>query len=397
MPAPLRQPILLLLLMFPMAVLNLQCVSFPEQSFYVSQDGNDEWSGLIGAPGLLGTDGPFRTLGRAKRAVREADKANLYRVNVFVREGIYRMENPLHLTEEDGGPGDTRIVWSAYPGEYPILSGSRVISDFSPVIDSTAASRIDPRYLDQVVQTDLRQQGIDDFGDFSDENGPGLELFFGGERMRRARYPNEGYLRITEVPQVGDSLMNEGSWQWTRNGIPVGRHFGVLRFDDDRLRRWAPSSDIWMHGYFVWDWRDGFQRVAKIDGEKGLVYPASPHHSYGYHQDQPVYFFNVLEELDRPGEWVIDTKEGLLYFWPPASVDSATVTVSVLDRPLLLLDSTSNVSVEGFIFEESRSEPVVVRGGDHVVVAGNTIRNAGTTGIVVEGGTGHLITGNDVH
>ena len=32
----------------------------------------------------------------------------------------------------------------------------------------------------------------------------------------------------------------------------------------------------------------------------------------------PFYVANLLEELDQPGEWCLDSEEGVIYFWPPS-------------------------------------------------------------------------------
>src|ERR1035438_2585885 len=40
--------------------------------FFVATNGNDQWSGNLPAPSRKGTDGPFATLPRALKAVREA-------------------------------------------------------------------------------------------------------------------------------------------------------------------------------------------------------------------------------------------------------------------------------------------------------------------------------------
>lgn len=354
-----------------------------EVNFYVSTEGNDDWSGRY-AHVNSGEGGPFRTLGRALEAVRSLEKWEDRQVLVHIHGGTYRIDEPLRLTVADGGVPAAPVIWKNLDEGEVILSGSRPLSNFES-------------HEGEILKADLRAAGITDLGDFSDENGPGLELFFNGARMPRARYPNEGYLHIAEVPQSGDSLIHEGSFQWTRDGIAVGRHFGVIRFDDDRIATWASSDEIWMHGYFVWDWRDGFQKVARIDGKRGLVYPEPPYHNYGFHAGQPVYFFNVLDELDRPGEWAVDIDEGVLYFWPPSAIDEAEVTVSVLEEPVFSLDGTSHITIEGLIFEETRASPIVVKGGEHVTIVGNTMRNVGRTAIEVDGGSNHVVQSNDVY
>jgi hypothetical protein len=40
---------------------------------------------------------------------------------------------------------------------------------------------------------------------------------------------------------------------------------------------------------------------------------------------------NVLEELDQPGEFVIDRGVGRLYLWPPADLKGAQITLATLE------------------------------------------------------------------
>ena len=56
----------------------------------------------------------------------------------------------------------------------------------------------------KVVQADLRAQGIDDFGEMQagvtwGSSSPGLELFFQDEPMTLARWPNQGFDKISTV------------------------------------------------------------------------------------------------------------------------------------------------------------------------------------------------------
>ena len=64
-----------------------------------------------------------------------------------------------------------------------------------------------------------------------------------------------------------------------------------------------------------------------------LIKTAPPHGLYGFRKGQRFYFLNVLEELDQPGEWFLDRKAGMLYFWPPAGPSEAAATVAVAARP----------------------------------------------------------------
>lgn len=81
--------------------------------YYVSQDGNDNWTGKSAFPLLEGDDGPFRTLNRAAREMNEGDSC-------YVLSGVYRE------TFSPGISGSSRnpIVFKALPGHKAIISCS---------------------------------------------------------------------------------------------------------------------------------------------------------------------------------------------------------------------------------------------------------------------------------
>ena len=77
------------------------------------------------------------------------------------------------------------------------------------------------------------------------------------------------------------------------------------------------------------------------------------------------YVENVLEELDQPGEWCLDTEEGKLYFWPPTgSIVDAQVVAPALDC-LMDLSGVSYVTVSGFTFTETAGGDSFLRPGGH--------------------------------
>src|SRR3989338_9234156 len=94
-------------------------------AFYVATNGNDTWSGKLQDPNSGGTDGPFATLYRARDAVRELKaqtKDGLKEpVTVMARGGKYYFDRTLDLTEADSGAPRAPVVYTAYPGESPVL------------------------------------------------------------------------------------------------------------------------------------------------------------------------------------------------------------------------------------------------------------------------------------
>lgn len=358
--------------------------------FYVSPAGNDSWSGTVPSP--TSTDGPFATLSRARDAVRRRLLTGEH-PSVLVREGLYRITSGLLLDSLDSGTDEHPVTWGAFPGESVRFIGGRTLSGFRKVTDPSVLQRFPPAFRDSILVVDLREQGIDDFG--SPPNH--MNLFFRGTRQQLARYPNRGWLFIAGVPLIQNSILNQGDKKVIKDGLPAGRHSGMFAYDGDRPSRWATQSDIWMHGYWVWDWRDAYQKVDRIDTILQLVHPAPPHHWYGYQKGQRYCFLNVLEELDSPGEWALDSAKGLLYYWPPSPPGPEDVTVSLLKEPMVLLSGASNVVFRGFTFESSRACAVKIRGGRNTLVAGCIVRNIDNdTCLVVDGGTNNGVRSCDI-
>ena len=291
-----------------------------EMRLYVSPAGNDAWTGRRSASDAVGGDGPLRTLAAAQAAVRRLNAGGglpAGGVTVEVAAGHYRLDAPLAFTCEDSGMPDAPVVYRAAPGAKVRLSGGVRLTDWRPVDDPAVLARLAPEARGEVLQADLRAHGVSDFGVMEGaaewaHSDPGLELFCRDKRMTLARYPNKGFLRIAGL-SVDDGYHIRG----TR-----GSRAGRFRIDGEteRLRRWQAESAPMLHGYWFFDWADQRMAVAALAPDTGEVTldDRRPHH-YGYREGQWFYAFNLLCELDRPGEWYLDRASGILYFWPRTS------------------------------------------------------------------------------
>ena len=246
-------------------------------------------------------------------------------------------------------------------------------------------------------EVDLRALGVSAFGDLS-SRGFGrpttvpahCELFFAGEPMTLARWPNEG-----EWDQVAG--FPEAHAQEDGHGGKIGRLEDGFFYSGDRPQRWRDTSSLWVHGYWSWDWANSYERVVQLDPAQRLVKTAPPHGQYGFRIGQRFFFLNVLEELDQPGEWFLDRTSGKLYFWPPQEATAAaTSLLSVLDQPLLRLTHVSHTTFQGLTLEATRGNAVEIQGGACNLLAGCTIRNVGNWGVRIEGGTGHGVISCDI-
>jgi parallel beta-helix repeat protein len=91
--------------------------------------------------------------------------------------------------------------------------------------------------------------------------------------------------------------------------------------------------------------------------------------------------YNILDELDSPGEWYVDKKAGILYFWPPNDIKESTIMVSILEDPIISLEGASYVTIRDLTIEVGRGIGIYMERGSNNLIAGCTVRNIGTSGI----------------
>jgi hypothetical protein len=133
---------------------------------------------------------------------------------------------------------------------------------------------------------------------------------------------------------------------------------------------------------------------------------------FGIKKDQHIYYYNVFEELDSPGEFYVNRTTGQLFFWPPTPITgNFDVLVSVTGGVFITIDGASDVvikgmenhyllklfsypltdtrahsSIKGFTIEGLRGKFMTIKGSSsHNLITQCTIRNVGLNGIDIEG------------
>lgn len=135
-----------------------------------------------------------------------------------------------------------------------------------------------------------------------------LAVYVNGRFVRRARYPNEGFLRV-DTSNAPDTIVD--AELSSRPGIAAGRWVGA----QVRWRRWS----------WWWETRPivGHPEATTLElGPEGRFGDDHSEAGSGYFID------GDLDELDAPGEW--HWEAGALYVFPPAGVDPDTMRVHVV-------------------------------------------------------------------
>ena len=371
----------------------LAAAEMPVADFYVSTAGNDAWSGTLTVPNHGLTDGPFQTLEKARDALRKSRSSDPVRGGtVAVHGGFYPLSGSLELGVQDSGhaPG-APVVFRAIPGEPVILGGSVELpaEAFTRVPDAGLAERLDPAVRGHVLQAVLGKLGIQTLGSYpvKHDGGPAVpELFFNETRMTLARWPDRGWTHIARIVSTGSDY--------------TGTEPGVFEYSGDRPARWKVEDGVWLHGYWAFDWNAEILQVQAIDlatRQIRFVRQAVYSVKQGNPSPRRYYAFNVIEELDQPGEYFIDRKTGTLYFWPPAPLDGARITLSMLRAPVLSVKQASNLVVHGFTIDATIGNGIEVRDSQAVSIRACQVRNVTDIGIVVTGGTSNTVEACDIH
>jgi hypothetical protein len=341
---------------------------------------------------------PFGSLARARDAIRAMKKgAGLPGggVTVWIHKGTYPLADSLILGGEDSGTDDRPIVYRAADGEEVRLVGGRELPGkaFRSAFAQGVLDRIPVEARGHVVSADLKGLGISEYGEIPESfrGAPAVpELFFNDERMTVARWPNEDWAQVAKVVESGPA-----PWRDHKSDQP-----GTFEYEGDRPSGWGRAEGVWLHGYWCFDWCSETIKVKTIDVEKKQITFVRPH-CYGLGSGNPgprrYYAVNLLEELDRPGEYYLDRKSGELYFWPPEAIEGARVVLSTLRAPVVELTDVSHVTLRGLTVETCVGTGIRVKGGSENCIAACLVRNTGQDGIEVTDGARHRVVACDIH
>ncbi len=417
---------------FPVLFAIIACVQVHSAQLHAAQDGRDMDAATVIYVSPNGDDtgdgskrAPLATIAEAQQEIRELrTQGRLTKggVVVEIRGGRYHLATPVELTAEDSGTATSPIVYRDCPGEEVTICGSRSIKAWQPVTDPAVLERLEPAARGKVYQADLKSLGVTEYGDLlhdaewevqwrhhkDDNQGEAtqgdavaaqrfvkrtgeriesrLELFCNGKPMQISRWPNEGFTHIDKAL---------GETKFDVRGLP-GRREGIFSCVDDRPSLWTNEMGAMVRGYWFRDWVVQTQKIESIDPERRIIKLAEPYHTYGGYRDGMWFFgFNMLCEIDMPGEWYLDRETGVLYFWPPTPLEGARVEVSVADG-LFRMTNTAHVTLRGLNLEAARGTAVRIIDSENCRVVGCSIRNVTNYAVTIVDGKNCAVVGCDI-
>lgn len=365
-------------------------------SFYISSTGNDSNNG--------NKDYPFKTLKGCQNAIRtliKESKLDKGTITIYLKEGTYYLNEAFVLDNNDFINNNVSITYKPYKNDNVTITGAVELksNEFKKITDKDLLSDfVNKEASKNILQYDLKKAGIY-YGSTMKDITKAPELFFNDKPMTLSRWPNEGFLTVDKV--IYNPQQNE------KKGF-------IFRDKEDHISKWKYPMDIWMFGYWCYDWADSTVKVKSIDIVNATI-ESDSNATYGISDNQRYYFLNILQEVDTPGEYYIDREKGILYFYPPISVKNAKIQLSQLNEAFIKITDLSNITFQDISFEGSRGTGIVVTNsnnikidkcifrnisqnavtineGENCGVTNSTIYNTGTGGIVLNGGDRNTLT-----
>jgi parallel beta-helix repeat protein len=290
----------------------------PGRTIYVAPDGNANWSGSLAAPSADRSDGPLSTLEAARDKLRHLRVGNPHEIfEVQLRGGLYTLEKPFVLSPIDSGSEEQPVVYSAYPGEKPVISGGTIVRGWQ---------KTQGRFWRAVLPVPVPRTMVP------------RQLFIGGNRAIRARTPNGGFWRIPG----SSSIEHNFKLPFMKGQIPA--HWANSEAEVVVLLNWT----LFRHRFIA---VDVVQNIATLAGDAGSLPPVisrtklpQPFQT----EDARYHIENVREALDDEAEWYYDEGAGELLYWPKASEDMGKDEV-VVTRIMTLVQLTGNSAANEFV------------------------------------------------
>ena len=262
---------------------------------FVSTTGNDA---------NLGTKSkPLATLAAAQKHVRAALKSGAKEpLHVVIGGGTYFLNQPLALTPEDSGTVKNPVVWRAVKGGDVVLSGGRAISGRWKKGNKG------------VWSVDLPD--VTDGWNFR-------QLFVDGQRATRARFPN--------ADEANPFLYATGG----------GADHAVI---DPKLIKpsWGTAPDAQINVVAQWKFFNQWNTITRVDAAKGRIDFSDSERHGKITTGNWFWIEGVKEELDQPGEWYLDRRQGRLYYMPEAGKDPNKLTI-IAPRLNVIVDAKGEV------------------------------------------------------
>ncbi|MDG5814687.1 right-handed parallel beta-helix repeat-containing protein [Chitinispirillales bacterium ANBcel5] len=328
---------------------------------YVSPNGLDSATGEY--------SDPFSNIQDAINSLQNSPACD----TIIVQEGSYLIGNQIFIDNVDG-----LTIKSENGANVRIMGGITIPShQLGPINDDDIVLGVPGDFRDEIRKVSLSEIGVN-ATDFWNEKVLGQQilprLVSGDTPLNLTRWPDSGYTTIENVRAIGDgstyALETQGASNWVE--------------EKDRIA---------FFGFWYHDWYANYFFPKNVVDDVIIV--PSRKSPYGFREGQRFYALNILNEIKKPGDWVIDTGTNQLFLWPlDNQVPEYVLTAN--HENLLNITRSNDVIISDISISFSGRHGVHVHQCNNIKLISCEIRNTGGNGISVSNSSVVLILNNNV-
>ncbi|MEV6802763.1 RICIN domain-containing protein [Micromonospora rifamycinica] len=300
-----------------------------QETYYVAPDGNDANAGTV--------QSPFKTLQRARDAVRAVNSSMTGDIQVYLRGGRYPVSSTIEFGAADSGTNGYRVMYSAYPNETPVIDGGVPVTGWTQHSGNIwkapldRATKLRALYVNDkrafMASKTIGSAGC--YGTYNITAGQAAWAWESGSQCDGAKYSLNDF---PAVARNSEDIEIETATTWTTAIVGV--------------RQVTTSSD-------------GANRVALFQQPGAAIAQGAFNgnaQTGGSHK-----VMNAYEFLDAPGEFHFDKSSRTLYYYKSSAENMATASVFAPNNVTTLLrvagTSTSsharNITFSGLTVQHS--------------------------------------------
>ena len=323
---------------------------------------------------------PYKTFQKAVD-VAENKKLKGGGITIYLRKGTYTMSNGTKMSVKLSGTERNPTFISAYENEEVTFTTADSIdaSKFEPVSDEVGLRKLQPDSKNKVRSVNLKELGIENVAEITSTTRP--TLYVDGVEYNLARWPNTeniGMLKYEEGPYAKYGVVDVGPIIEEVFEFPELKYTGEMPGNgfefcvaSNRPFRWENTGNIWMYGYWNYEWVNMHRKVHSFNPDIMSVRTTEGARNPAKYiaNKKTFYFYNVLEELDSPGEWFYDYDTGMLYIYPSSDdMSNASVFLSYTNSNMIDAHNINHVVFNGIEFNTSVKTALKITNGEYNLI-----------------------------
>lgn len=322
-----------------------------QKQIFISPIGND-----MSGDGSF--EKPYQTLSKAKDVVGTLNSSMTGDIIVYLRGGTYHIEEPLAFGVNDSGSNGYNVIYQAYPGETPEISGGKRLDSQWEQVDPSEANGVSGIYK-TTLDRDKKLRAI----------------YVNGQKAKMTEKTVRAQYQVGKMNVTGEEFWAETpGWAWT--SILFKKSDVGLYENPEDVEIWEQGAawnsntigiqDIYEYSYSAEDERlwgiteadagnyiafDPQQPYGAIFSRLTCYCNLKPLNDQGKRQNMTIR--NTFENLKNPGEFYFDKSTQTLYYYPRngESMENAEVIVPESKGIMKILGDSTSSHVENLIFD----------------------------------------------